>query len=109
LVSIGTSQAVEALRAAFDRSKQIGERASLVTALGRIDRKRARDELATILADSGYLDIRLAATEGLGESGDLRYLQVLPPLLADPAPEMRLQAAAAILRLTGEVQLDPAG
>ena len=109
LAAIGSDRAVEALRSAYDRSKQIDEKASLVLTLGRIDRKRARDELVAILTDSEYLDIRLAATDGLGVSGDLRHLQVLLPLLADPAPEMRLQAAAAILRLTRVAELPPAG
>ena len=108
LEKIGTRNAVSTLVETFDTSKTIPEKVEIVLALGRSASPAAGEALDGILDRSEYAEIRLAAIEGLGATGDLRFLRRLEPFLAATSPELRFQSAAVILRLTRGVWLGPA-
>ena len=106
LAGIGSRDAVEFLEGAYRASGQIDAKTEIVAAIGRSDADASGPVLARILTDSEYLQIRLVAIEGLGATDDVSFLPHLRPLLSADAPEIRFQAAAAILRLTRGVWLD---
>ena len=68
-------------------------RVTAADTLGRFKDDRATDALVATLDDP---EARWAAVEALGRIGDLRSLQPLAKLLADPAPEVRIEVLLAL-------------
>jgi HEAT repeat protein len=108
LAKIGASDAISALVEAFDASETIPAKVEIVLALGQSASSASAEALLQILNRSEYTQVRLAAMEGLGATGDRRALPPLKTFLSSGNPELRLQSAATILRLTTGIWLDPA-
>ncbi|MDP9361289.1 MAG: Flp pilus assembly complex ATPase component TadA, partial [Acidobacteriota bacterium] len=88
-------------------------RISAADTLGRLKDPRAVDPLVAALADA---DVKWAAVEALGRIGDQRALPALGRMLADPAPDVRIEVMLALKNfqhpqvrnaLTGVAQNDP--
>jgi pilus retraction protein PilT len=88
-------------------------RISAADALGRLKDPRSVDPLIAILGDA---DVKWAAVEALGRIGDPRALPGLGRMLADPAPDVRIEVMLALKNfkhpqvsnaLTGMAQNDP--
>ena len=68
-------------------------RISAADTLGRLKDPRAVEPLVASLADA---DVKWAAVEALGRIGDPRSLPALGKLLADPAPDVRIEVLQAL-------------
>ena len=87
----------DSLRASLDDA-DAGVRAAAVLALGRIQERSAVPDIASRLTDADPA-VRLAAVQVMRVLGD--PTSALPPLLDDPEPAVRAEAAAALFALDG--------
>ncbi len=68
-------------------------RISAADTLGKLKDSRAVEPLIAVLADA---DVKWAAVEALGRIGDARALPALGKMLADPAPDVRIEVIQAL-------------
>jgi HEAT repeat protein len=81
------------------KDKGAATRAASALLLGDSNDAVSRDSLEHALEDKSWI-VRAAAAEALARHGSHNNIAMLAPLLKDEHPEVRYEAAAAILRLT---------
>ncbi len=98
LGQIGDPRALPVLKTLAGDSNEHVRRAALV-ALGSIADRETVGYLAVILSEDTLPDLRAAAAEGLGESGDTLAIPALVHALEDTVWSVRKQAVVALHRL----------
>ena len=98
LGTIGDPRALPVLKMLAQDSNEHVRRAALV-ALGSMANREIVDYLAVTLLHDALPDLRAAAAEGLGDSGDTLAVPALVHALEDTASPVRKQAVVALHRL----------
>ncbi len=98
LGQIGDPRALPVLKSLAEDSNEHVRRAALV-ALGSVADPEIVDYLAVTLSQATLPDLRAAAAEGIGESGDTLAIPALVHALEDTVSSVRKQAVVALHRL----------
>ena len=101
LARVGSVASLDALAGRLQDQQEDPEvRLQAAVAIGRVKHPRATEALVAALGDPSE-EIRALACQGLGNQEDSGTARALTPLLEDSSPDVRLQAAIALAKLSG--------
>jgi HEAT repeat protein len=106
LGGIPTAEAARTLKNVYDQISDSDLRLEIIRSLGHIPRPEAQDALLEILKSAEYATVKVALLEALSSAGDKQQLRVLVTYLSDHQPDVRLQAAAGVYRLTRNIHFN---
>jgi HEAT repeat protein len=86
-----------------DRKSGVAAKAALLSALATDPEARTGKLLLTVSQNKNWV-LRVAALEAIAKRGDPAFLQGIEPRLSDPKREVRLAAAATVIRLDDVAQ-----